>query len=140
MQDNKIFYRRNLPHYQPAYATYFTTFPVNGLAPAEVIARMKEKHRQNERLLLKIRDEKIRKQEILDMHKRHFGNFDEMLDQAANNKNWLRDDRVAQVIIEAMHFRDKKTYNLLAYYIMPIPNESEKKYGRGRFQTCPYTV
>jgi hypothetical protein len=63
-----------------------------------------------------------------------------MLDQAANNKNWLRDDRVAQVIIEAMHFRDKKTYNLLAYYIMPIPNESEKKYGRGRFQTCPYTV
>jgi hypothetical protein len=23
---------------------------------------------------------------------------------------------------------------------IPDPNESEKKYGRGRFQTCPYTM
>ncbi len=53
------------------------------------------------------------------MHKRYFGNFDEMLDKAANNQSWLQDDRVAQMVVEAMHFRDKKAYDLLAYCIMP---------------------
>ena len=119
MKDNKIFYRRNLPHYQPAYATFFITFRLAGSLPSEVIAHLKEEHHQNEKLLLKIRDEKMRKQEMLSMHKRHFGNFDEMLDKAANNQSWLRDDRIAQVIVGAMHFRNKKAYNLLAYCIMP---------------------
>lgn len=136
MKDNKIYYRRNLPHYQPAYATFFITFRLAGSLPAEVIARLKEEHQQNEKLLLKIKDEKMKKQEILNMHKRHFGNFDEMLDKSANNQSWLRDECVAQVIVEAMHFRDEKAYNLLAYCIMP--NHVHMVFTVGRRASSPY--
>ncbi|KAB2833733.1 MAG: hypothetical protein F9K48_07795 [Candidatus Brocadia sp.] len=147
MKDNKIFYRRNLPHYQPVYATFFITFRLAGSLPPEVIARLKEERQQQEKLLLKIGDEKIKKLEMLNMHKRHFGNFDEMLDKAANNQSWLEDDRIAQVIVDAMHFRDKKTYNLLAYCIMPnhvhmiftIRRRTSSLY-KGKTASGPYVV
>ena len=119
MEDNKIYYRRNLPHYQPTGATFFITFRLAGSLPDEVIVRLKEEQMQNEKLLLKIKDENLRKMKIADQHKQYFNNFDKMLDKAVNGKAWLKDERVAKIIAEAMHFRDKEVYDLFAYCIMP---------------------
>jgi len=119
MEDNKIYYRRNLPHYQPTGATFFITFRLAGSLPDEVIVRLKEEHQLSEQLLLKIKDEKLRKKKIADRHKQYFNNFDKMLDKAVNGKDWLKDERVAKTIAEAIHFCDKKVYDLLVYCIMP---------------------
>ncbi len=119
MKDNKIYYRRNLPHYQPADATFFVTFRLAGSLPAEAIARLKEERMQEEMLLLKIKDEKVRRKKIADQRKRYFDKFDTMLDDAVNDRSWLHDERVARMVAEALCFRDKKVYDLLAYCIMP---------------------
>src|SRR5574337_954611 len=74
---------------------------------------------QNEKLLLKVKDEKLRKKKIADQHKQYFNNFDTMLAKAVNGKDWLRNEQVAKIITEAIHVRDKKIYDLLVYCIMP---------------------
>lgn len=119
MNDDKIYYKRNLPHYQPTDATFFVTFRLAGSLPNEAIVRLKEERLQDEKLLLKIKDEKVRKKNMADQRKRYFSKFDKMLDSAVNNQSWLNDERVANMIAEAMRFRDGKVYDLLAYCIMP---------------------
>jgi len=119
MKDSRIYYRRNLPHYQPVDATFFVTFRLAGSLPAETVARLKEERVQEEKLLLKIKDEKVREKKIADQRKRYFSKFDTMLDNAVNDRSWLNDERVARMVAEAMCFRDKKVYDLLAYCIMP---------------------
>ena len=100
---------------------FFITFRLAGSLPAEVLARLKEEHRQDEKLLLLIKDENTRQKENSDLHKpkRYFANFDTMLYKAVNSQSWLRDEHVVKMVAEAMHFRDKKVYDLLAYCIMP---------------------
>lgn len=80
---------------------------------------MKEKRSQDEELLLKIQDEKVRRKMMADQRKRYFSTFDSMLDRAVNGRNWLHDERVSNMIAEAIRFRDGKAYDLLAYCIMP---------------------
>ncbi|MBF8276405.1 MAG: hypothetical protein HW390_1478 [Candidatus Brocadiaceae bacterium] len=80
---------------------------------------MKEERVRDEELLLKIEDEKVRKQKMAEQHERYFSKFDEMLDKAVNSQSWLKDERIADMVAEAMCFRDKKVYDLLAYCIMP---------------------
>lgn len=74
---------------------------------------------QDEKLFLKIKDEKVRGKKIADHRKRYFSKFDKMLDNAVNDRSWLNDERVARLVAEALCFRDKKVYDLLAYCIMP---------------------
>jgi len=117
--ENKIYYRRSLPHIQPLGATFFVTFRLAGSLPKEVILQLKEEQLENEKFLQKIKDEKERQKRIADQRKRYFGKFDEVLDKATNGPYWLKDERVAKVVADAIHFRDKKEYDLLAYCIMP---------------------
>ena len=49
MEDEKIYYRRNLPHYQPSYASYFITFRLAGSLPNEVIIKLKEEYEIEEK-------------------------------------------------------------------------------------------
>lgn len=119
MENIKIYYRRNLPHYQPPDATFFVTSRLAGSLPEEVIARLKEEYEQKEKLLLKIKNEKERKQKLIVERKRYFVRFDELLDKATEGPHWLKDERVAEEVAEAIHFRDGKKYELIAYCIMP---------------------
>ena len=68
MEDVQIYYKRNPPHFPPPGATVFITFRLAGSLPAEVIARLKEEHRQDEKLLLLIKDENTRQKENSDLH------------------------------------------------------------------------
>ena len=119
IDDQTKYYRRNLPHYHPANATFFVTFRLAGSLPSEAIARLRAERIQYEEFLLKIEDEKVRKMKMAAQHERYFNKFDEMLDSAVNSQSWLKDERVANMVVEALCFRDKKVYDLLAYCIMP---------------------
>ena len=37
----RLFYRRNLPHYQPANATLFVTFRLAGSLPVEILRQLR---------------------------------------------------------------------------------------------------
>ncbi|MBI2471042.1 MAG: transposase [Planctomycetes bacterium] len=119
MENDTIYYRRNMPHIQPGGATFFVTFRLAGSLSKEVVLKLKEERVENERLLHKLKDEKERKKEIDDQRKLYFGKFDEILDKAASGQNWLKDEQIAKVVADAIRLHDKKEYDLLAYCIMP---------------------
>ena len=119
MGDNNIYYRRNLPHYQPLNAAYFVTFRLAGSLPKEVVVRLKEKQEENVRLLGSIKDKNERKQKLMQLRKVYFGKFDKFLDKISNGPHWLQDDSIAKIVAEAIQYRNGKDYELLAYCIMP---------------------
>lgn len=51
--------------------------------------------------------------------KRYFENFDRLLNASAEGHFWLRDDRIAGLVADAIKHRDNNVYDLLAYCIMP---------------------
>ncbi|WP_374687544.1 transposase [Promineifilum sp.] len=112
-------YRRNLPHIQPPGATFFITAHLYGSLPVEVFQRM----RQEARLRLQAIEntaamadrERLQYQE----EKRYFGRFDALLDCVSTGPFWLRDPQIAQLVCNAAHDRDGRTYDLVAYCVMP---------------------
>ena len=119
MENDTIYYRRNMPHIQPNGVAFFVTFRLAGSLPKEVMLQLKEEQLKNERLLYKVKDEKERKKKIDDQRKLYFGKFDEILDNATSGPCWLKDERIVTVVADAIRFHDKKEYDLLAYCIMP---------------------
>lgn len=51
-------------------------------------------------------------------HKIYFGKFDSLLDKAESGPLWLKDERIANIIKNALHFFDEKEYDLITYCIM----------------------
>jgi REP element-mobilizing transposase RayT len=114
----KTYYRRRLPHYQPPHATYFITFRLDGSLPVEVIKRLKQEREAYERTLLEKYGPKEVKERLGQSRKLYFGKFDALLDRATKGNRWLADPRVADLVAEALHHRDGREYDLLAYCIM----------------------
>ena len=119
MENDTIYYRRNMPHILPSGATFFVTFRLAGSLPKEVVLRLKEEQSKNERFLHKVKDETERKKKIDDQRKLYFGKFDEILDNAMSGQCWLKDGRIVKVVADPIRLHDKKEYDLLAYCIMP---------------------
>ncbi|HEY9075246.1 MAG TPA: hypothetical protein VIO61_01795 [Anaerolineaceae bacterium] len=89
------FYKRHLPHWQPADAPLFITFVLKGSLPRSVL-------------------------DLLDDHPgKPFEEWDEAIDQNQTPPRWLAIPDVAEIVSEALHHRDGKVYDLLAYCIMP---------------------
>lgn len=55
----------------------------------------------------------------VDFERAWFAKFDGLLDDAAVGPVWLRDQRVAAIVDESLHYRDGKVYRLDAFTIMP---------------------
>lgn len=119
MTANKIYYKRNLPHYQPPGYTFFVTFRLNGSLPVEIIKRLKEEREKELKVIAGYDNIKVRKEKYRNYQSKYFGRFDKLLDGSTFGPKWLREEKVAQVVKEAIHFRDEKKYELIAYTIMP---------------------
>src|SRR5438128_1136041 len=97
LQEPKIYYRRNLPHYQPENSIYFITFRIADSLSLNIIQQLrKDKKRKN-----------------------YFAKFDKLLDGSKTGPVWLKNEKIADLISKAIKFRDGKEYDLLAYSIMP---------------------
>ena len=127
----KPFYRRNLPHIQPLWATFFVTFHLAGSLPRVVLQQWKAEKCQPEAETshpLKSQDvshtgeaEDItfeQKQKHHGWKRQWFRKFKKTLDNAQNGPLWLKDERIAKEIAESLHYRDGKVYRLDAYCIM----------------------
>jgi REP element-mobilizing transposase RayT len=115
--DYKASYRRNLPHLQPAGASFFITARLTGSLPQSVIARWKEERRWLKQLSERNPQhfEKVK----ADFERSWFFKFEEILDGGRHGPIWLKDDRVAALVAESLHYRDGKVFRLDAYSIMP---------------------
>jgi REP element-mobilizing transposase RayT len=76
---------------------------------------------------------------------RKFDRFDSLLDGCSKGPFWLREPAIAEIVKEAIHYRDGLQYDLLSYCIMPNhvhmvfdlggrPDWPARPYDRGNFQ------
>ena len=97
--ERKTYYRRDLPHFHPNDAPYFITFRLADSLPQSILQERKQR-------VLKEQDPMS------------FSELDRHLDQG-HGPLWLREPPIADIVKEALHYRDGKDYLLHAYTIMP---------------------
>ncbi len=107
-------YRRRLPHIQPPGATFFITFRLADSIPREVwLALREELDSIYEELAEASEDEQALERERL-----WFQRFEEYLHNTSEGPHWLKDDRIAALVNEALHHLDGERYRLDAYCVM----------------------
>jgi REP element-mobilizing transposase RayT len=118
------FYRRRLPHIQVAGATYFVTFRLKNSLPIEALNKLKE---EAERIKSLPKDKAAIEQN------RWFEKIDVYLDKVLCGEKYLEDPQIANIVTEAIFYRNMKVYDLISFCIMPnhvhlifAPLEKEK--------------
>jgi REP element-mobilizing transposase RayT len=117
-KNDTIFYRRNLPHIHPRDAIFFITFRLVDSLPAAVLQRLQQEREDEIKLLKKKYNGKELEKAKYKAEKRYFGRFDEWLDRAATGPQWLKEERIAQIVADKIHYLHGKRYSLIAYCIM----------------------
>lgn len=111
-------YKRHLPHFQPPGASLFVTFRLADSIPKVVLERLKREAEARERILKETPDPSERDRLLYEESKRQFGRFDETLDKVTTGPFWLRQPEIAAILVEALHYRHGKVYDLDAFCIM----------------------
>jgi putative transposase len=114
MQEHKLFYSRNLPHYQPEEGTFFITYRLQDSVPKSKIPELKNEYR-----LLKSQNPQMSEEEKLKAHANYFRLFDKALDENPNEPYWLKEPAILQIVSNSLHFNDGKQYKLWSFSIMP---------------------
>jgi putative transposase len=117
MDQPREYYHRHLPHWQPTGATFFVTFRLKGTLPLEVIQALKEEREREKKEVTKLPEDEQIKQNYLD-DRRYFGKWDNLLDKAELGPRWLSQPEIAEIIKEALHYRNGREYDLFAFCIM----------------------
>ena len=121
------FYHRNRPHLQPPGATLFVTFRLAGSVPQAVVRQY-----QAEKVWLEKEWQRIRKlasasgaseiaaheDRLRTFHRRWFRKFEDLLHAEKTGPTWLKEERLARVVSDSLHYLDGQTYRLDAYCIM----------------------
>jgi REP element-mobilizing transposase RayT len=113
----KEFYRRHLPHWQPQDAVFFVTFRLKNSMPYEIIESLRKERERAKIALQRLPQSERAKQDYLD-ERRYFGKWDTYLDKAEFGPRWLAQPEIADVVKEALHYRDGKVFDLHAFCIM----------------------
>jgi REP element-mobilizing transposase RayT len=135
MKENREFYRRHLPHYQPFEAEFHVVFRLVGSLPAEVVEWMREERSALRSRSPRLQGETQSKSELFMLRPACLAKYEHLLDGSSLGPRWLRDARVAAILSEAMHYRDGKQYDLYAYSIMP--NHVHMVFRTVRRTVCP---
>jgi REP element-mobilizing transposase RayT len=118
---------RNLPHIHSLRATLFVTFRLSGTIPKPVLRLyhaqkewLEDETKRITRLLLSDDSPELRAHEnrLVDFQRQWFIKFEDILHKAEYGPTWLKDEAVAQIVADALHYRDGKIYRLDAYSIM----------------------
>jgi putative transposase len=118
MESEKIYYKRNLPHYQPKGYTFFVTFRLSGSLPKYIIEELKQDYKNKLQSISAIKIQKEKKIKYSDIKWDYFEMVDLQLN-LLNNNLWLKDEHIAAIVSDSIKFHDKKEYDLICYCIMP---------------------
>ena len=113
------YYWRNLPHKLPLGNKFFITTRLVDSVPQSVIQQFE----LEQKLAIKFIEESYlstddRKTQIGKQWKRNFANFDKYLDANAEGNHWLKQDEIAKIVSDTLHYWDKKRYDLVGFTIM----------------------
>lgn len=117
MDEFREFYQRHLPHWQPKGAVFFVTTRLKDSLPHEIIEMLRQERAQQKLAIQCLPESERAKQDYLD-ERRYFGKWDAYLDKAKFGPTWLSQPEIAEILKEALHFRDGKVYDLHAYSIL----------------------
>ena len=87
--------------------------------PMAVIEQLKAERNRVRMQIGGIRNGQQRLGEWNKCESQYFNRFDALLDGSFFGPRWLQETSVANIIADALHGRDEKDYNLIAYSIMP---------------------
>jgi putative transposase len=148
--DPDYYYCRHLPHFQPAGATYFVTFRLAGSLAATMIERWTHERAELVKAISSAgtTEQRAKLKELYRV--KHFGILDSMLNRSRACPHWLSQPGIAQIVVDAIEFRDGKFFDLYSYCIMPnhvhlvfkLPEEDEggiQNAGEGRLLSRPVT-
>jgi REP element-mobilizing transposase RayT len=119
MFNYRLFYRRNLPHYQPEDATLFVTFRLAGSIPVRVVRELAETHANVLSDLRALPDSPEKSLRLSEEQSRAFGRWDAALHHLDCGPRWLETPEIAAMVADSLRFRHEKVYLLRAYCIMP---------------------
>ncbi len=119
MIERDAYYRRHLPHYQPEGENYHVVFRLAGSIPAAVIQELKEEREREEKRMMLIQGKGERQLQQREHRFQYFERFERLLDADNRGPFWLKKPEIAEIVGEAIHYRDGKEYELIAYTIMP---------------------
>jgi len=117
--DYREYYRRNLPHIQPRGATFLVNFRLANSLPAEVIEKLRTEADQLEKNLLRIKDSKEKLLLRDKAQRRLFAKWDDELHKSQSGPFWLKEDNVAEIVANAIHYHEGEWFDVEAYCIMP---------------------
>jgi REP element-mobilizing transposase RayT len=117
--DYKVFYKRNLPHYQPIGYTFFITFRLSGSLPITVIENFKLDKKNALNKIIQYDDNKTRLEKYRLWQSKYFKAYDKYLDKCTVGPKWLAETNIATCVQDAIKFYDNVRYNLISYCIMP---------------------
>lgn len=115
MTKEKTFYRRKLPHWQPANAAFFITFRLHGSIPKVKLEELQQQHHQQ---LMEAKAAKASPQILQRLQSEYFQSLDELLDKIETGPHFLKMDGVANIIKTQLHRFDGLWYTLHSYCIM----------------------
>ena len=111
MSSRDIHYRRNLPHYHPDGYPLFITFRLVDSLPVNIVLNL-EKRREQELKLTAF-------QERPELENKYFIQFDEWLDRCEYGPSWLKDEQIAQIVLDEIKNISLSQNKLIACCIMP---------------------
>ena len=113
------YYKRNLPHYHPDGYAFFITTRLLGTIPKNIYTKIKLEFDEELKKVASYQDEKTKREKYSELQKYNFVKYENILDSCKYGHKWLGDERVANVVKDALHHRDKDLYDLIAYTTMP---------------------
>lgn len=119
LPNEKDFYRRALPHWQPNNAILFVTTRLDGSLPMYRVQEIKER-REAEKQLLKGRgltNEEMQK-ELRKVYDLYFNKYDALIDNSTTGPNWLKKDNIAKIWMDALFHFNGKRYVVICSTIM----------------------
>ena len=113
----KLFYRRFLPHYQPAEGIFFLTYRLAFSLPKKVLQQQQQKILEFEK-----RSQGLDKREQQDLYREYqkiiFGIEDRFLEKYTDGPHWLTQDCIADIVLENLYFHNMKRYELICALLM----------------------
>lgn len=103
------FYKRNLPHWHPANAEFFITVRLANSLPKIAAKKLKAEQKI-------LRNSNINPSQI---QRTIFRKYEQLLDNSDSGPTWLSKSKIADLVKESIHHRDKKIYDLYCFCIMP---------------------
>jgi REP element-mobilizing transposase RayT len=114
-----MFYRRNLPHYQPHSGWFLSDIRLAGSLPKEAFEHIQQEFDDYKRALAATPPSATKTSDYRERKFKYFCDVDNLLHNSTGGPTWLSQNNVAQIVADSIHFYDKTKYDLSAFCIMP---------------------